>query len=66
MSLRHGVPILGLIALMSGCSSPSTPASLSTHTFAAGSWMNLPNGRTTLDGEELRNKVVFVEFWATW
>jgi hypothetical protein len=33
---------------------------------SAPSWLNLPKGLTTISSEELKGKVLFVEFWATW
>jgi len=32
----------------------------------AGAWFNLSNGKKALEAEDLRGKIVFVEFWATW
>jgi len=34
--------------------------------IAAGGWLNLPEGLKTLALDDLKGRVVMVEFWATW
>lgn len=47
-------------------SAPATGSGAKIPLLTAGTWFNVPAGKTTIEQKDLDGKIVFVEFWATW
>jgi len=59
----------GLVGMLAIAASPALAApgvGDKTPKIGAGGWLNLPEGLKSLTMDELKGRVVMVEFWATW
>jgi len=67
--MRNTVPFMaGLLVLAATplLAGPGANVGDKAPTLSAPSWLNLPKGMKKLSSADLKGRVLYVDFWATW